>query len=289
MTVRGALRRCALLVDAGVALAADKLTLVIGGEAYDGPPKFEVWFDGERLGEGVVDAAIDTATTGRFATTTVKAPYIESFDFDIPDAVFNAGGEVRVRFLNEAYGGDGSNRDRNLYLASVAINGLEVPATEMTTQSQAGIEPSAILGDFLVLFDGTADGVAAAPDMGWPEPGVGSGCRAGGGAGACAGARAGTCGRGARAGRRGGCAGARAGGGACTGTRAVAEPVEPRVEPEAPAEPAVAVAQPEPERPDRSGRNRSPARAGRNCTARGACRSGAGARSEARSARSLSR
>ena len=152
----------------GVALAQSKLTLVIGGEAYDGPPKFEVCFDGEVLGEGTVDAAIDTATAGRFADTMVKSPYIQSFDFDIPDDAFNAGGEVRVRFLNEAYGGDGSNRDRNLYLASVAINGLEVPATAMTTQSAAGLEPNAILGDFLVIFDGTADGVAAAPDMGWP-------------------------------------------------------------------------------------------------------------------------
>ena len=138
MTVRGALAAATLLAMSGGALADSTLTLVIGGEAYDGPPKFEVWFDGQRIGEGVVDAAIDTATAGRFANATVKAPYIESFDFDIPDAAFNAGGEVRVRFLNEAYGGDGANRDRNLYLASIAINGLEVPATEMTTQSQAG-------------------------------------------------------------------------------------------------------------------------------------------------------
>lgn len=161
----------ALLAVPGAALAQSKLTLVIGGEAYDGPPKFEVLFDGETIGEGAITAAIDTATVGRFADTMVKAPYIESFEFDIPDAQFNAGGEVRIRFLNEAYGGDGSGRDRNLYVASVAINGLEVPATAMTTLSAAGLEPNAILGDFLVIFDGTADGVAAAPDMGWPSAG----------------------------------------------------------------------------------------------------------------------
>src|SRR5687768_428199 len=156
MTVRGAVAAAALLAMTGIALAQNKLTLVVGGEAYDGPPKFEVWFDGALVGEGTVDAAIDTATVGRFAQTMVKAPYIQSFDFDIPEGVFNAGGEVRIRFLNEAYGGDGSNRDRNLYLASVGINGLEVPATSMTTQSSAGLEPSAILGEFLVIYDGTA-------------------------------------------------------------------------------------------------------------------------------------
>lgn len=171
MTVRGAVAAAALLVMIGGAFAQNRLTLVMGGEAYDGPPKFEVWFDGALLGEGTVDAAIDTATVGRFAQTMVKAPYIQSFDFDIPDGVFNEGGEVRVKFLNEAYGGDGSNRDRNLYLASIAINGREVPATAMTTQGAAGLEPSAILGDFLVIFDGTADGVAAAPDDGWPVAG----------------------------------------------------------------------------------------------------------------------
>jgi len=113
----------ALCAVPGAFAAGSSLQLIIGGEAYDGPPKFEVTFDGKVLGEGAVNAAIDTATAGRFADAEDKTPYVQAFAFDIPEDVFKPGGEVRVRLVNEAYGGDGSNRDRNLYLAAVAVNG----------------------------------------------------------------------------------------------------------------------------------------------------------------------
>src|SRR5690606_7544748 len=86
----------------GAFAASSKLQLIIGGEAYDGPPKFEVSFDGKLLGEGVVSDAIDTASAGRFADAADKAPYVQSFDFEIPEAIFKPGGEVRVRLINEA-------------------------------------------------------------------------------------------------------------------------------------------------------------------------------------------
>ena len=50
----------------GQALATDStLTLVMGGEAYDGPPKFSVSFAGQLIGEGTVAAAIDTGSAQR--------------------------------------------------------------------------------------------------------------------------------------------------------------------------------------------------------------------------------
>jgi outer membrane protein OmpA-like peptidoglycan-associated protein len=161
----------ALMLVPGVATAqSHTLNLIVGGEAYDGPPKFEVSFNGQVLGEGVVDSAIDTASAGRFADAVVKSAYLQTFSFTIPDDAFAADGEVRLRFLNEAYGGDGSNRDRNLYLASVSVNGREVPAVELRTMAGTALEPNAILGEYLVIFDGTADAVAVAPDEGWPMP-----------------------------------------------------------------------------------------------------------------------
>ena len=70
----------------GLALAeASRLHLILGGEAYDGPPRFEVSFNGQVLGEGVVEAAIDTATAGRFADAADKTPYVQSFEFAIPE------------------------------------------------------------------------------------------------------------------------------------------------------------------------------------------------------------
>jgi hypothetical protein len=149
-------------ISTGAMAAASKLQLIIGGEAYDGPPKFEVSFDGRSLGEGVVSDAIDTASAGRFADAADKTPYVQSFEFDIPEKLFKPGGEVRVRLINEAYGGEGSNHDRNLYLAAVTLNGRAVTVSGLQTRgtrAQAEKE-NELLGEFLVLRDGSMEGVS---------------------------------------------------------------------------------------------------------------------------------
>src|SRR5687767_5170391 len=104
------------------ALAQDgSLTLMIGGEAYDGDPRFAVTFGGTALGEGVIDTAIDTATSGRFADAADKSDYVGEFRFAIPVTAFKPDAEVRISFLNEAFGGPGSDRDRNLFIKSVVV------------------------------------------------------------------------------------------------------------------------------------------------------------------------
>jgi len=159
-----------LCVLGGTAQAADNvLTLVMGGEAYDGPPKFEVSFNGTIIGKAAVDTAIDTDNDGRFADTNDKASHVQSFDFPIPDDVFSPGAEVRVRLTNEAFGGEGSNRDRNLFLASVAVNGRAVTLSGLTTNDDNGIAPNETLGEFLILLDGNQLGVSKAPRGGWPS------------------------------------------------------------------------------------------------------------------------
>ncbi len=163
-----------LLAAPGAAVAqSNTLTLLIGGEAYEGPPRFAVEFNGTPLGEGVVDTAIDTVSEGRFIDAAVRVSHVQSFDFSIPDDAFSETGEIRLRLTNEAYGGPGSIHDRNLYVVSVAVNGHEVPGPQLTTVSGVGLEPSAIFEDYLVLFDGSRDAVAAAPEAGWPVPGGG--------------------------------------------------------------------------------------------------------------------
>lgn len=156
--------------SSGALAASSRLQLIIGGEAYDGPPKFEVSFDGKPLGEGIVSDAIDTVSAGRFADATDKTPYVQSFDFDIPEALFKPGAEVRVRLTNEAYGGDGSNHDRNLYLAAVTLNGRAVTVSGLETRGTKADTSNELLGEFLVLRDGNMEGVSRAPAGGWPTP-----------------------------------------------------------------------------------------------------------------------
>jgi outer membrane protein OmpA-like peptidoglycan-associated protein len=163
-----------LLFLSAPALAADnRLILLLGGEAYDGPPRFEVSFDGQVIGQGAVDTAIDTDNDGRFADARDKAAHVQSFDFKIPDDVFTPTGEVRVRLTNEAYGGDGSNRDRNLFLAAVTVNGRAVTLSGLSTSDANGIAPNETVGEFLVLLDGNQQGVSKAPRGGWPKAGPG--------------------------------------------------------------------------------------------------------------------
>lgn len=163
----------ALCTMSSAALAAPStLQLIVGGEAYDGPPRFEVAFDGEVLGEAAVSAAIDTASVGRFADAEDRSSYVQSFEFTIPEAVFKPSGEVHVRLVNEAYGGDGSNRDRNLYLAAVAVNGRAVTVSGLSARGKDAKIENEKVGEFLLLKDGNVEGVSKAPAGGWPEPGT---------------------------------------------------------------------------------------------------------------------
>lgn len=170
------LRRAMLLalMCTGLPYAADAadstLVLVMGGEAYDGPPRFEVDFAGKPIGEGTVAAAIDTAEAGRFADQKDKTPYVQSFTFAIPEEAFKPDGPVTVRFLNEAYGGEGSNRDRNLFLASVTLNGRAITASGLSTEEGRRPVANEMLGEFLVIPDGSKNAVSEAPEGGWPLP-----------------------------------------------------------------------------------------------------------------------
>lgn len=164
------LAMCLMGAAAPVAAADSTLTLVMGGEAYDGPPKFSVIFDGTMIGEGSVAAAIDTANDGRFADAADKTQYVQSFTFKVPEAAFDPDGEVTIKFLNEAYGGPGSERDRNLFLASISLNGRAVTASGLTTEGDRQVVANEMLGEFLVIPDGTRDAVSRAPQGGWPAP-----------------------------------------------------------------------------------------------------------------------
>lgn len=164
-----AIAALAMIAAPGAALAdMSRVQIIIGGEAYDGPPRFEVTFDGTLLGEAAVVSAIDTAKAGRFADAADKTPYVQSFSFNVPEDIFRPEGEVRVRLVNEAYGGDGSDRDRNLFLAAVAINGGAVTVSGLVTAGPEGFKPNDLVGEFLLLRDGNEEGVAPAPRGGWP-------------------------------------------------------------------------------------------------------------------------
>lgn len=160
---------CLAAYPAGVLAADSTLVLVVGGEAYDGPPTFEVDFNGRLLGKGTVAAAIDSRSAGRFADATDKTPYVQSFTFAVPESVFRPDGNVTVRLLNGT-GTQDEPGSRTLYLASVALNGRTVTASGLSTLAGGATSPNELLGEFLVIPDGAHDGQSQAPTGGWPAP-----------------------------------------------------------------------------------------------------------------------
>lgn len=159
---------CIAAYPASVMAADSTVVLVMGGEAANGPPTFEVDFDGKSLGQGTVAAAIDTANAGRFADATDKTRYVQTFSFTVPEAIFSPSGKVSVKLLNGAEGGAAGQR--YLYLASVSVNGRAVTASGLTTETGGAIAPNQLLGEFLVLPGTGRLGVSPAPAGGWPQP-----------------------------------------------------------------------------------------------------------------------
>jgi outer membrane protein OmpA-like peptidoglycan-associated protein len=158
---------CIAAYPASVMAADSTLVLVMGGEAYDGPPKFEVDFDGKTLGQGTVAAAIDTTSAGRFADAHDKTQYVQTFTFSVPETLFSPQGDVTIRLLNGVAGTPG---ERTLYLASVSINGRAVTASGLSTRLGGSDAPNQLLGEFLVIGDRDRAGVSKAPAGGWPQP-----------------------------------------------------------------------------------------------------------------------
>ncbi|MEO8884353.1 MAG: carbohydrate-binding domain-containing protein, partial [Devosia sp.] len=165
----GILTAVALMAAPGLALAESTLTLVVGGEGFDGPPKFSVSFDGKPLGDSAVASAIDTSKDGRFADAVDKSKYIQTFTFKLADDTFKPDGAIAIKLTNEAHGAAGGKDDRELYVQSVAVNGDVVPGTKLAMRSSVGVEPKAILGDYLVIAQSDVEGIATPPDGGWPK------------------------------------------------------------------------------------------------------------------------
>jgi parallel beta-helix repeat protein len=88
--------------------AEDPITVRLSGDAYNGLPQFRLLVDGVQIG----------------ATQTVSANHsLGQWDTFIFDLASSPQSEVKVEFLNDAWGGS-ADKDRNLYVDSIDINGV---------------------------------------------------------------------------------------------------------------------------------------------------------------------
>ena len=108
-----------------------KITLTLAGEAFNGDPEYAVIVDGEEVARGEVDWSKDT--TGEAAlygnegnwdldNTEVKWKDI-SLEYDFSNGMPK---QIDVKFLNDAYGGKGTDDDRNLIVDKIKVDGLVI-------------------------------------------------------------------------------------------------------------------------------------------------------------------
>ncbi len=132
-----------------------QITVRISGEGFDGGPEFTIFMDGNEVGAGTVDWALDTATEG-FAVTYSGSRIVPfssgsrtrrdgnlrwqelSFDVDMAD-----GGPkvVSVFFGNDKYEKvDDKMFDRNLIVDWIKINGklIQAEAEGVVLESTSG-------------------------------------------------------------------------------------------------------------------------------------------------------
>ncbi len=91
-----------------------EISVSVSGDQYNGNPQFRLVVDGQQVGDVQSVSAVHSNGEWQTFKFTVDAP--AGFD------------QVQVQFLNDAYGGVGM--DRNLYVASVQINGSDVALSD---------------------------------------------------------------------------------------------------------------------------------------------------------------
>ncbi len=170
------LRTCGLML--GVALATTAIpslteakdlnvTIIAGGEAYDGLPRFRLLADGKTIGEADVDHALQpkngkSPLDGRGPNLDTVGSSLRKFSFTVPDG--DKVSQYSIQFLNDAWGGAGSTLDRNLWVREVIVGGTRYPADKLTGDGKTSQIANGLA---VLLMNGSV--TLQRPDAGWPE------------------------------------------------------------------------------------------------------------------------
>ncbi|NGP18393.1 carbohydrate-binding domain-containing protein [Devosia aurantiaca] len=158
----------AALLSGAPALADATIKLSLAGEAFDGPPKFELRLDGKVIGSGVLDKAIDTGETGRLFANAKPRSYLQEFEFAVPESQFRKDGEISVILTNDKYLDEEVGRDRNLFVDAITVNGLEIVAADLKLLNGDKLQLLDYQAGLMPIYESTNMAVAVPPATGWP-------------------------------------------------------------------------------------------------------------------------
>ncbi len=151
---------------------ADSVVVVsIAGEAFDGPPRFEVLIGDTIVGAGTLKKAIATETDGRLFTKPRPSQFLEQFSFQVPDKSVLPKAEISVILANDKFSersDGGLILDRNLFVDFVSVNGLEVTSADLALTRAGQVQHMDYQAGLLPIYEAGYRVVARPPEEGWP-------------------------------------------------------------------------------------------------------------------------
>ena len=152
----------------GVSLAQSTITIFIAGEAYDGPPAFQMAVGSTVIGAGTLENAIETETAGRLFSNPRPSRFVEQFSFTVTDRDLLPGKQISVVLTNDKYADDKDGLDRNLFIDRVVVNGLELTSADLVLMQGSRPVPITYQAGLLPIYEANQRVIANAPADGWP-------------------------------------------------------------------------------------------------------------------------
>lgn len=159
------------------AAAESTVVISLAGEAFEGPPKFELMIGGKVVGSGTLQRAIETETDGRLFTKPRPSAFLEEFAFQVPDAVLLPDKEISIVLTNDKFAeregqGEDGILDRNLFVDFIRVNGLEVTSADIALTRAGEVQHLNYQAGMLPIYEAGQSAVARPPAEGWPRPGM---------------------------------------------------------------------------------------------------------------------
>lgn len=151
-----------------VANAETVISVVAAGEAFDGPPVFEISIGNSVIGHETLSKAIDTVSVGRIYQSADPDQYLERFEFKIPDAKFHADQPVSVSLVNDKFTAEGWGHDRNVFVRSIEVNGDVVRTGDLRMMNGNAQHKVTYQAGLLPVYHQNDKAVALPPEGGWP-------------------------------------------------------------------------------------------------------------------------
>jgi hypothetical protein len=142
----------ALLVSHGAQAAT--LSLVLAGESFDGFPVVEVRCAGQNLDRAVLTEAVDIRTGQRLRDVDPQS-VAQSFEISIPEGSLETSASIELHFINDDWGGPGTNLIRSVFILSAALDGRPVALADIGLRNELGpVTPVRLWRGMVPLRDG---------------------------------------------------------------------------------------------------------------------------------------